>query len=214
MMRGYFITGTGTGIGKTTFTCALARALLQLGQPVIALKPIETGVVGLSGDAEKLAHACAQPGLADDPLWYRARAPLSPYAAHLEGEPPPHLPTLVDAVRRHGADETFVLVEGAGGLLVPLTRDTTIADFALALALPLLLVAPDRLGVLSDVLAVHEAAVRRGLSVRAVILHRLPEHNDPSQRTNAQILEERLSLPVLHSPEFTGDTIESLGLNQ
>lgn len=213
-MRGYFITGTGTGIGKTTFTCALSRALLRLGKRVISLKPIETGVHQQPLDALHLAEACGHPPLAVDPRWYRARAPLSPYAAHLEGEPLPHPPTIIDAVRQHGAnDETLVLVEGAGGLLVPLTRDTTIADFALALALPLLLVAPDRLGVLSDVLTTHEAAVQRGLAIDAVVLHRMPQdRNDPSQRTNARVLEERLALPVLHSPDINDATLRKLGL--
>jgi dethiobiotin synthetase len=213
-MRGYFITGTGTGIGKTTFTCILSQALRQLGQRVVALKPIETGVHEQPADARKLADACGQPHLADDPSWYRAHAPLSPYAAHLEGESLPDLRRLADAVRRHAEVRTVVLVEGAGGLLVPLTRDTTIADLARELTLPLLLVAPNRLGVLSDVLAVHEAAMHRGLSVHAVILHQLPQDDarDPSLRTNARILEERLSLPLIHSTGIMSDSIVKLAL--
>ncbi len=210
-MHGYFITGTGTGIGKTTFTCELGQALRQLGRDVVALKPIETGVDDQPVDARKLAEACGQPHLADDPHWYRARAPLSPYAAHLEGEPLPDLRALIDAVHHHASGREMVLVEGAGGLLVPLTREATIADLARELALPLLLVAPNRLGVLSDVLAVHEAAIRRGLSVHAVVLHQLPlDAHDPSLRSNTRILEERLSLPLIHSPGITHDSIVEL----
>lgn len=194
---GLFVTGTGTGAGKTTIGCQLTRRLRDAGRDVVALKPIETGVDPSLGpaDAIALAEACGRPELARDPRWYRARLPLSPYAAHLEGEPEPDLAALAAAVR-DVAGTSFALVEGAGGLLVPLTREATIADLAAALGLPLLIVAPDRLGVLSDVLAAVGAARERGLRLAAVHLNRFGAP-DPSVRTNLAILRERLApLPV------------------
>lgn len=193
--RGLFVTGTTTGAGKTTLTSALARALLGRGRSVAAIKPFETGVDPAAEDALALAAACARPELASDPAWYRARRPVSPYAATLEGEDPPRLDAILTRIAALDAD--VVLCEGAGGLLVPLDRERTMADLASALAFPLLVVAPDRLGVLSDVLAVHEAAARRGLPVAAIALSRTTSDPDPSVATNQRILAERLPVPVV-----------------
>lgn len=193
--RGLFVSGTTTGAGKTTVTCALARALVLRGRVVAAIKPMETGVDPVAEDAQALGRACGRPELATDPAWYRARRAASPYAATLEGEAPPRFDAILTRVRELHSD--VVLCEGAGGLLVPLDRDRTIADLARALALPLLLVAPDRLGVLSDVLAVHEAAAHRGLAVAAIALSATAPEPDPSMGTNVRILAERLSTPVV-----------------
>lgn len=196
-MRGLFVTATGTGAGKTTVTAALTRVLVESGVPVAAMKPIETGVDSVAADALALAEACRDPALAHDPRWYRARLAAAPYAATLEGAPPLDLPRLARTVRER-AGTRFALVEGAGGLLVPLDRNHTIADLARALALPLVLVAPDRLGVLSDALLTIEAVRARGLELRAVVLNRTGPHDDPSVRTNARILAEHaVDLPVI-----------------
>ncbi|UJR85060.1 dethiobiotin synthase [Sandaracinus amylolyticus] len=196
-MKGVFVTATGTGAGKTTVAAALARALRADSVPVAALKPIETGVDPDAADARALAEACGDPTLADDPRWYRAAAPLSPYAAQLDGGPPLHLDQLLATLCEY-ARSRFLLVEGAGGLLVPLDRDHTIADLAVALHLPLIVVAPDRLGVLSDTLATCEAAARRGLTVGALVLNRTTPEPDVSTRSNARILSERLPwIPIV-----------------
>jgi dethiobiotin synthetase len=196
-VRGIFVTGTSTGIGKTTVACALARVLRSHGHEVVALKPFETGVEREPKDAVALARACGRPDLAHRPEWFRSVLPVSPYAAILEGAPPSNLDTIVGAVRRE-VGNAIAVVEGAGGLLVPISARETIADLAQALVLPLLLVAPDHLGVLSDVLAIAEAADRRRLPIAAVaLINRALGSDDPSVRTNAQILRERLGSPVI-----------------
>ena len=196
-MKGLFVTATGTGGGKTTLTAARARALVADGLAVAALKPIETGVDPVAADARALAECCGDPSLADDPRWYRARLPAAPYAATLEGEPPLDLDRLVEGIGDRARDR-FALGEGAGGLLVPIDRQRTLADLARTLALPLLVVAPDRLGVLSDTLAVVGAARAHGLEIRALVLSQSSPTPDPSVRTNARILAERLpTIPVI-----------------
>lgn len=193
-MRGLFVTGTGTDVGKTVLTCALARALRP--RQVVAIKPIETGCApGGPADARALAEACGRAELADLDGLYRADPPLAPYAATLGGAPPIDLARVIVTTRAAIADTDVALVEGAGGLLVPLDRARTIADLAQALALPLLIVARDGLGVLSDVLAVVEAAERRALPIAAVVLARHGA-DDPSRATNHAILAERLRHPV------------------
>jgi dethiobiotin synthetase len=200
MSRGLFVTGTGTGTGKTTVAASLARALLAQGVDVAAIKPVETGVLGDDpADADELADACGEQALARDPAWFRATAALSPYAATLEGDPPLDVPVVVRRMREIIDRHRVTLVEGAGGLLVPLDPLRTIADLARAAALPLLIVAPDRLGVLSDVLTTVAAAERADLEIGGVVLCAARE-SDPSSRTNAAILADRLEAPVRRAP--------------
>ena len=191
-MRGVFITGTGTGVGKTFVARGLARALVDAGVSVAALKPLETGCDPTPADAVALARACRRSELATAPGLYRVRAAIGPYAATLEGAPaPPPLRELVTRVRALGAESDLVLVEGAGGIRAPLDRGVTVADLAAALALPLLLVSPDELGVVSSVLTALDAAGGCGLRVGAIVLRQVPHADrDPSVRTNARILAE------------------------
>lgn len=209
MTRGLFVTATGTGVGKTFVTRGLAAALCRAGRPAAAIKPLETDCNPSPGDALALARACGRPALAHAPGLYRAHAPLAPYAATLAGEPaPPHPATLAQTV--HGLLEPteLALVEGAGGLLVPLDADHTMADLAAALHLPVLVVAADGLGVLSATLTAVESARARDLSLAAVVLVRLgsEETADPSPVSNARILEERLpDVPIKSFPACRDD---------
>lgn len=207
MIRGVFVTAPGTSDGKTFVTRALARSLARAGKVVVALKPLETGVAIQPADALALARACGQPRLAHATGLYRAALPLAPYAAALEADAAP--PQLDSLTRRscelaRGAD--FLLIEGPGGLLVPLTPTATVAEFARALDLPLLIVAADRLGVLSSVLTCVESAASRSLRIVGVVLSdHGPREGDPSPRTNRRILQERLAFPVTAFPSCADD---------
>lgn len=203
---GLFLTGTGTGIGKTWVCRGIARALVARGVGVAAVKPIETGCDTEPADALALGRACGDLSLASASGLYRARPPLAPYAATLQGEsPPPEHQTL--ARRCHAlADGRVLLVEGAGGLLVPLDRAHSMADFAQALAVPLVLVARDALGVLSHVLTASESAEARGLPIAAIVLTRTDDDaQDDSTQSNRRILEERVDAPVLAFPRCEDD---------
>jgi dethiobiotin synthetase len=215
---GLFVTATGTAAGKTFVTRGLARELTRIGRRVAALKPLETGIAPASSplpagvsqlaptpipDATLLARACDRPELAQAPGFYRATLPVAPYAAALAtGEPTPDIASLVSAIATAAIGSTALLVEGAGGLLVPLDRQRTIADLITALDLPMLLVAHNALGVLSHTLTAVEAIDRRGLGLAAIVLvdqgapgRSLPP--DPSTAHNRAILQERLPYPVL-----------------
>lgn len=212
-MKGLFISGTNTGVGKTFVTRALAAALRANGRKVAALKPIETGTAsGEPGDAQRLARAAGRPELADVQGFYRAPLPLSPYAAALEAATPtPSIRALVDAVHLAARGSELALVEGAGGLLAPLDRRETVADLVAALGIPLLLVAPNELGVLSAVLSTAECARARRIELRAIVLVDASEP-DGSTRTNARILDERLGVPVFEFPR-TEDADEALAIS-
>lgn len=195
-----FITGTGTGVGKTLVTRALTLALRRAGGDVAALKPAETGCTTGPLDARLLADSCGRPELADAPGLYRASLPAAPYAATLAGEPPPPpLAALAASVDAAAGHTRHLLVEGAGGPFVPYDREYDLLDLALRLDLPLLLVTEDRLGVLSHTLAAARAIAARGATLRAVVLNRFASVTDPSTDSNLHILRERLpGTPVCH----------------
>jgi dethiobiotin synthetase len=213
-MKGLFVSGTGTGVGKTFVTRAIAASLHAAGRRVAAIKPMETGIAdGTPRDAAALANASGRPELADFKGFYRHELPLAPYAAALEtGTPPPSVRSLVDSVHQAARGSEFALVEGAGGLFVPIDRRDTVAELVAALGLPVLLVAPNALGVLSTALTTVECARVRGIELRGIVLvDPKSESEDPSVRTNARILDERLGTPVFEFPQ-TDDSDEALAV--
>lgn len=188
-----FVTGTDTDAGKTRVTACLARAARRRGS-VVACKPVASGVSpGTSGeDAERLGEAAGHP-----PLVFAAfAAPLSPHrAAAAEGRTVPA--GLVERVAALRADT--VLVEGVGGWKVPISLDPPlwVEDLARATGGPVLVVAPDRVGVLNLTLLTVDAIRRAGLVVGAVALTRLAPMADESTLTNADDLRMLLAIPVV-----------------
>ncbi|MGD8316257.1 MAG: dethiobiotin synthase [Myxococcales bacterium] len=203
-MRGVFITATGTGVGKTWLSTALVAACLERGKRVVAIKPIETGVAPDPLDALALAHACGDASLATAPGLYRAEPPLSPYAIEKLGGPAVgSLRAMAHRARELGASADFVLVEGAGGVLVPLDRQHTMADLMSHLDLPAVVVASNALGVLSYTLSAVEALRKRNISVRAIVLNEVEPANaeDSSRASNAAVLADCLPrVPIVRAP--------------
>lgn len=198
--RGFFITGTGTGVGKTFFTVSLTAALRAAGRSVCAVKPVETGCDPEPADALALAEACGRPELARFDGFYRAKAALAPFAATLLGEPaPPSVGRLAEAVLAASRPDDVLLIEGAGGFLTPLDERHTIADLAVALELPLIVVAVNALGTISHTLSTVEAAWHRGLCVHCVVLSRLGA--DASTETNANALSAHLRCRLFNTRE-------------
>jgi len=171
MARGFFVTGTDTGVGKTLVACALLRALRERGLDAGAMKPIETGV-GEAGplDALALREAAGAGDPLDDVCPCRFALPAAPsVAAAHEGRSVDHA-RLRAAFARQAARHAWLVVEGAGGLLVPLDDATSMADLAAELGLPLLVVARGALGTINHTLLTLEAAARRGLAVAGVVI--------------------------------------------
>lgn len=204
-MKGAFVTATGTGVGKTWIATALARACVDRGKHVAAIKPIETGVDPEPLDALALARASGDESLATAVGLYRAKEPLAPYAIEKRGGPAVgSLRALAKRIRELSAGSDYLIVEGAGGVLVPLDREHTIADLAAELDLQTVLVARDALGVLSYTLTAVEALRKRNVSVRAIVLNHVErDHEDDlSRRSNAEVLTDYLPrIPVLRSPK-------------
>ena len=186
-MRGLFVTATDTGVGKTEVACAVLRDARGRGLDVVAMKPAQSGVTAAEpSDAERLRDASdgAEPLEAVCP--YSFAAPLAPaVAARVEGRAV-SFARVVDGARALAARHAAVLVEGAGGLLVPLTERETYADLAAALALPVLVVARAGLGTVNHTALTVEALRRRGLVVAAIVLNRTAATDDPSVPHNAE----------------------------
>jgi len=195
---GFFVTGTDTGVGKTVVACALVRALRARGIDVGAMKPIETGVgdagpldaIALSaaaGDADRLSDVCPQ----------RFSLPAAPEAAaEYEGRE-----VDLDAIRssfwRLTARHAAVVVEGAGGLLVPIGGDIGMADLAADLGLPVLIVARASLGTINHTLLTRMEAHHRGLDVvGCVISHAGGPLSEPDER-NLALLRRALGTALL-----------------
>ena len=204
--RGLFVTGTDTGVGKTMVACALAAWAHRCGLDVGVMKPVATGGRRLGGrwvseDAVQLARAAgrADPWAFINPVCFRE--PLAPWTAARRARQPIQLSTILAAFAQLAARHDFVIVEGIGGLLVPLTARLMVADLAAQMALPLVVVARPGLGTLNHTLLTLEEARRRGLNVRAVILnHAEPPPRAPMARlaeaTNPNVLRRWTHVPV------------------
>jgi dethiobiotin synthetase len=204
--HGLFITSIGTGAGKTFVCRALAAAARSTGRRVAAVKPLETGCQPEAKDAIALALAAGDPDLAFSPAYYRSPLPLAPLAATLESsQPGPDIDLLVTHLLDQSVAYEVFLVEGAGGLLVPLDSEHYVADLVRRLGYPIVLVAENRLGVISYVLTAAECARTRGIELAATVLTQLsPQLADSSCATNTRILSAKLGRPVIQFP-FAAD---------
>jgi dethiobiotin synthetase len=200
-MNGVFVSAVGTGVGKTTISTLVVRHLRAKGVQAVGVKPIETGCQPFPADAVALAEASADLTLAHHAAWYRAAQPLAPYAVTLTtGQAPPDVDAIATAIAAVHSRHEYLVVEGAGGLYVPLDADLVMIDLIRRTGLPVLVVAEDVLGVLSHVLGAVELIVRRELLLKAVVLNHTPDSSDASSTSNARILRERISAPVFSFP--------------
>ncbi len=191
--RGFFVTGTDTGVGKTVVSLALIRGLRRHGLDVGAMKPVETGV-GPEGPLDALALRAAA-GDADDladvcPL--RFALPAAPtVAAAAEGREV-EVWAIHRAYERLAARHDCIVAEGAGGLLVPLADKLCMADLARDLDLPLIVVARAALGTLNHTFLTLEAAVSRGLDVAGVVICHASGPLSPAEESNLDALRRAL----------------------
>ena len=200
-MRGLFITATDTGAGKTFVTAMIARALRAKNEVVRACKPVATGADWIDGrwlseDTRILAEATGDEECGQITPWTFPAPAAPPVAARLAGFTL-RLEELAGAVRRRAAAGAAVIVEGIGGLLCPLTDDETVADLAMELGLPLIVVARRSLGTLNHTLLTLEAAQTRRLRVAGVVVCETSPVTGPAEETNVEELRRRIGVPLL-----------------
>ena len=198
----FLITGTDTGIGKTFCGCGLIRAARAAGTKCAGMKPFCSGD---SSDVELIAAANGNdiPHHILNPVWLRP--PLAPYAAAMLENRPIDMTAVKKAYQELADKYDHVLVEGAGGLLVPILRDYNFRDLAVDLHLEVILVAPNRLGVINHVLLSAESIAKARLRLALVILNEVDPEPTLASQTNPSILEELLDAPLYLSPFQNGD---------
>ncbi len=210
-MRGLLVTGTGTGVGKTVLSAALLAAAAAAGEPVRAHKPVVTGLDEPPGewppDHELLARAAGQ--APEEVAPERYGPPVSPHlAAALAGQPLD--PALLLAAARTAGQMHTLIVEGVGGLLVPLAEHYTVRDLAAELGLPLLVAAPPGLGTINHTLLTLHAARAAGLEVRAVVLTPWPAQPSVVESSNRETLARLGEVEVAVLPPMPGPDLAAL----
>ena len=219
-MKGIFITGTDTGVGKTYIACALAHALLTENIHVVPRKPVESGCQRqgqalIPADALALKQAAEYTGDLDLVCPYRFEPAISPDRAARLAATPITIEQLKTACLKDTNPETdFLLVEGAGGFYSPMCSDGLNADLAQALGLPVLLVVEDKLGCINQTLLTVEAVTARNLPLLAIILN-LPDRQAQNQgMDNREDLTLRLDYPIYKVEQdthrFSGQIISQL----
>ncbi len=192
-----FLTGTDTGVGKTYIATRLVRDARAAGRDCVGYKPISCG--GLE-DAEALLAASGGALTLNDVNPVRLAAFAAPYVAAMIENRLIDLDLMRSTYARLAAAHAEVIVEGAGGWLVPLTRDFMLADFAVELGLPVAVVAANRLGALNHTLLTIESIRARGLVCAGVFLNqaRVPDEDDATAiQTNRAVLEDVAGVPIL-----------------
>jgi dethiobiotin synthetase len=214
-MRGLFVTGTDTGAGKTVVAGAVVAALRAQGERVAAFKPIVTGLdepaePGWPRDHELLAAAAG--ASAEAVAAHGFGPPVSPHlAAELAGvELDLDALVLAAGAVAAEADATVLVVEGVGGLLVPLTRDRSVRDLAVALGFPLLVAARPGLGTINHTLLTLEAARAAGLAVAAVVLTPWPDEPTVMEESNRATIARLGAVRVATLPRLDDGSPASL----
>ena len=210
-MSAYFVTSTGTDIGKTFVTAGLIRYLRQAGQPVSALKPLVSGYdssVVETSDPAVLLRALGEPVSADAIAAiapFRFRAPLSPdIAAAREGRSI-DFDALVAFSRDAAAAETGILfVEGVGGIMVPIDAQRTVLDWMAALGLPVILVVGGYLGTISHTLTALDVLRKRDLRIACIVVSEKDNDTVPLDDTVASIGRFAAGTEVVGLPRLPG----------
>lgn len=202
MKAGIFITGTDTDVGKTVVSAGLALVLRDRGMKVGVMKPVATGCYGsdtrlISQDAAFLMEAAQNeyPPLSSPS---RFRNPLSPNVAATLEKREVDIPKILKSYRELQKHYDFIIVEGVGGLMVPLKKDYYVANLIRDMELPIVIVSYAGLGAINHTLLTVDAATIRGLEVRGIIFNRVSVTNySLAELTNPKVIHDLSGVPIL-----------------
>lgn len=216
-MKSLFVAGTGTDLGKTHIACALLRAAQARGLSVDAFKPVVSGFdpdAPETSDPVRLAAAMGQPNAWREVSPRRYRAPLAPnLAARQEGQTLAMADLIADCrTWLESRNVDLALIEGAGGVMSPMTEDATNLDLMTALALPVLLVAGSYLGTASHLLTALEVLRARGLTTAAIVVSESLDAPD-LDRTVEMLRAFEHQTPIIvapRDPDWNADELAAL----
>jgi dethiobiotin synthetase len=195
-VKGLFVTGTDTNIGKTFIACAITRVLKDYGIDVGVMKPFATSHKRCSSkfcseDAWRLSRAAKVSDLDDliNPYFYKiGTAPF--LAATMSRKPSPNLRSTVEKLRMLSRQHEFLVVEGIGGVMVPISRKETVLDFIKMTGLPAIIVTSPKLGTINHTLLTFQACRRSNILVHAIIINKNPEKPSKVQDRIPSLLSE------------------------
>jgi dethiobiotin synthetase len=213
-VRGLFVTGTDTGVGKSVLAASICAALAGSGETVAAFKPAVTGIDEPEGDwppdHELLAEAASAGQAPGDVAPYLFGPPLSPHlAARLAGETI-EPPVLLERAREAAA-RGLLVCEGVGGLLVPITPGYLVRDLAVDLGLPVVVAARTGLGTINHTLLTVEAARAAGLTVAGVVMTPWPARPEPIELSNLETVSALGRVQVSGLPSTTPERLADAG---
>ena len=209
MGKGIFITGTDTAVGKTFVAASLAAFLRERGYRVGVMKPVETGCPEIDGivapqDAALLKEASGCAEAIEKICPYRLSDPLAPSIAAERAGQKIDVDYLIATYGEIATDHDVTLVEGAGGLMVPLLPSYTYADLARVLKLPLIVVGVNKLGVINHLLLTLEHASCMGLSTLGYVLNNMSSESSLAAETNREGLLGLTGVPCLGESSHHG----------
>ncbi len=196
--RGFFVTGTDTGVGKTLVACALLRAFARRGLRAVGMKPVAAG-----GDEDVAALAAASNVQVERSLLnpYLLRLPVAPHIAAAEDGVAIELAAIERSFAALSERADVVVVEGVGGFRVPLTDGEDSADLAVRLGLPVILVVGMRLGCLNHALLTVEAIAARALPLAGWVANAI-DPQMPKRPENVAALRVRIAAPLVGEVPF------------
>lgn len=209
-MSGVFITGTDTGVGKTLITAAIVHALRSDGIDAVGMKPIATGrhrdsSPFRSEDAEIIArYSCIDSSEYElvNPVFLALEA--SPYMASLMLKQEIELESVFRAYRRLREKHEFLVVEGIGGIMVPIKRDYYVVDLMKDMSLPAIVVSKARLGTINHTLLTVNACRDRGVEVAGIVINMI-DYSNPVEALVGEVIQELSGLPVIGNIPLIND---------
>lgn len=203
MKKGFFITGTDTGVGKTVVAGVFARAVALLGYNTAVMKPIETGCLRkgselIAADGLFLKRAAGSEAALSLISPVRLENPLAPLAAAEIERTEISIKKIIAAFHSLTSGSDAIVVEGLGGLMVPIRKDYYVSNLAAELGLPLVIVARPGLGTINHIMLTADHAERQGLEIAGLVLnYARPPENSIAEETNPGLLEKISGPPLL-----------------
>jgi dethiobiotin synthetase len=213
MMNGFFVTGTDTNVGKTIISSGLAAVLKEKMIDVGVFKPLLSGISREDPASDtSLLKQLSKTSLSYEEITpFAFKEPLAPYVAgKLEGKN-----VTIEEVLSHWEKirrkHEFFIVEGAGGISVPLGKRFLVSDLIKAMQLPLVIVARPNLGTVNHLFLTVQYAKSLGLPIAGVVINGISDHPDLAEKTNPQLIEELCGVPILGiTPKLKEITIENI----
>ena len=208
-MKSYFITGTDTGVGKTTITAALAACIKKLGIDVGIMKPVATGIPQKSGfkssDVSILYHACGVDDSEDlvNPIFMPI--PSSPYDASKMLDLKFDREIIFEKYEKLKHKHKMLLVEGIGGIMTPLSKDYFVADMIKNMNLEAIIVTRSTLGTLNHTMMTVNACHDYEIPINGIIINNYDERGDPAEKNSPSTIHEITNIPILGIVPFVRD---------